>query len=229
MKPQIHRIIKLTETQLILKLHTSALMYSIYADTTLLFIFSKGKESPYGTYEATFYQYNFMHLAGIKSQTMSAQKFYEACLNGTIKIEDCSPTHSLNNMYEKISVINNLLDFKHSKCYRIGEKNLITKDNDFELATGNSSGVIGYDHRISQKGSKKLNRNINAMPTTLLATPITRLVSNPEKIIFILQKPIQEKRYQKILYEIKKGLLRENYSLLPRNIQNSICCYNSEF
>lgn len=91
MKPQIHRIIKLTETQLILKLHTAALMYSIY----------------------------------------------EACLNGTIKIEDCSPTHSLNNMYEKISVINNLLDFKHSKCYRIGEKNLITKDNDFELATGN--------------------------------------------------------------------------------------------
>ncbi|MDY3773819.1 MAG: PBECR4 domain-containing protein [Eubacterium sp.] len=183
MKPQIHRIIKLTETQLILKLHTAALMYSIY----------------------------------------------EACLNGTIKIEDCSPTHSLNNMYEKISVINNLLDFKHSKCYRIGEKNLITKDNDFELATGNSSGVIGYDHRISQKGSKKLNRNINAMPTTLLATPITQLVSNPEKIMFILQKPIQEKRYQKILYEIKKGLLRENYSLLPRNIQNSICCYNSEF
>ena len=183
MKPQIHRIIKLTETQLILKLHTAALMYSIY----------------------------------------------EACLNGTIKIEDCSPTHSLNNMYEKISVINNLLDFKHSKCYRIGEKNLITKDNDFELATGNSSGVIGYDHRISQKSSKKLNRNINAMPTTLLATPITQLVSNPEKIIFILQKPIQEKRYQKILYEIKKGLLRENYSLLPRNIQNSICCYNSEF
>ena len=147
MKPQIHRIIKLTETQLILKLHTAALMYSIYADTTLLFIFSKGKESPYGTYEATFYQYNFMHLAGIKSQTMSAQKFYEACLSGTIKKEDCSPTHSLNNMYEKISVINNLLDFKHSKCYRIGEKNLITKDNDFELATGNSSGVIGYDHK----------------------------------------------------------------------------------
>ena len=92
-----------------------------------------------------------------------------------------------------------------------------------------TSGVIGYDHRISQKGSKKLNRNINAMPTTLLATPITQLVSNPEKIMFILQKPIQEKRYQKILYEIKKGLLRENYSLLPRNIQNSICCYNSEF
>ena len=43
MKPQIHRIIKLTEAQLVLKLHTAALMYSNYVDTTLLFIFSKGK------------------------------------------------------------------------------------------------------------------------------------------------------------------------------------------
>ena len=68
MKPQIHRIIKLTEAQLVLKLHTAALMYSNYDDTTLLFIFSKGKESPYGVYEVSFYQYNFMHLAGIKKQ-----------------------------------------------------------------------------------------------------------------------------------------------------------------
>ena len=45
MKPQIHRIIKLTEAQLVLKLHTAALMYSNYVDTTLLFIFSKGKET----------------------------------------------------------------------------------------------------------------------------------------------------------------------------------------
>ena len=56
MKPQIHRIIKLTEAQLVLKLHTAALMYSNYVDTTLLFIFSKGKESPYGVYEVSFYQ-----------------------------------------------------------------------------------------------------------------------------------------------------------------------------
>lgn len=45
MKPQIHRIIKLTEAQLVLKLHTAALMYSNYVDTTLLFIFSKGKKT----------------------------------------------------------------------------------------------------------------------------------------------------------------------------------------
>ena len=47
------------------------------------------------------------------------------------------------------------------------------------------------------------------MPTTLLTTPITQLVSNPEKIMFILQKTIEEKMYQKILYEIKNDLLKE--------------------
>ena len=66
------------------------------------------------------------------------------------------------------------------------------------------------------------------MPTTLLTTPITQLVSNPEKIMFILQKTIEEKMYQKILYEIKNDLLKEIYTLLPQNIQDIICCYNSE-
>ena len=66
------------------------------------------------------------------------------------------------------------------------------------------------------------------MPTTLLTTPITQLVSNPEKIMFILQKTIEEKMYQKILYKIKNDLLKEKYTLLPQNIQDIICCYNSE-
>ena len=62
------------------------------------------------------------------------------------------------------------------------------------------------------------------MPTTLLTTPITQLVSNLEKIMSILQKTIEEK----ILYEIKNDLLKEKYTLLPQNIQDIICCYNSE-
>ena len=49
------------------------------------------------------------------------------------------------------------------------------------------------------------------MPTTLLTTPITQLVSNLEKIMFILQKTIEEKIY-----------------VTPQNIQDIICCYNSE-
>lgn len=32
-----------------------------------------------------------MHLAGIKSQTLSAVEFYEACVNKSIKREECNP------------------------------------------------------------------------------------------------------------------------------------------
>ena len=46
--------------------------------------------------------------------------------------------------------------------------------------------------------------------------------------MFILKKTIEEKMYQKILYEIKNDLLKEKYTLLPQKIQDIICCYNSE-
>ena len=41
------------------------------------------------------------------------------------------------------------------------------------------------------------------MPTTLLTTPITQLVSNPEKIMFILQKTIEEKCIKKYSMKLK--------------------------
>lgn len=44
-----------------------------------------------------------------------------------------------------------ILDLRNSKCYKIGEKDLVTRDNDFEMATGNSTGVIGYDSRIRKR------------------------------------------------------------------------------
>ena len=37
-----------------------------------------------------------------------------------------------------------MLDLQNSKCYKIGAKDLVTRDNDFEMATGNASGVVGY-------------------------------------------------------------------------------------
>ena len=163
-----------------------------------------------------------MHLVGIKSETLYAEEFYGACLMGTVAGKDCSPTHSVTNMYEKVSVVNELLDFKHSKCYRIGEKDLITKDNDFEMATGNSAGVVGYDHRISQKGTKLVDKTKYAMPTTLITTPITQLVSQPEKITFILQKDINEDTYSKVFFEIKQNLIQEEYSSFSEEIQKLI-------
>lgn len=113
-------------------------------------------------------------------------------------------------IYSKVSVLNQLLDLKNSKCYKIGEKDLVTKNNDFEMAIGNSSGVVGYDHRISLKGTNIVDKTKLPMPTTLITTPITQLVSKPEKIIFILQRNLDEEKYGKIFFEIKKTYCRKN-------------------
>ena len=76
-----------------------------------------------------------MHLAGIKSDKLSANEFYEACVGGTITREDCNPRKDANTMYSKVAIMEQMLDLGNSKCYKIGEKNLITRDNDFEMAT----------------------------------------------------------------------------------------------
>ena len=116
-------------------------LYSEYADTTLLFIFREKKSDAYDYYEVRFGKNNFMHLAGIKSETLSANEFYEACVGGTITREDCNPRRDANTMYSKVAIMKQMLDLRNSKCYKIGEKNLVTRDNDFEMATGNTNDL----------------------------------------------------------------------------------------
>ena len=64
----------LSPKELLSILHKSAVLYSEYADTTLLFIFREKRDSAYDYYEVRFGKNNFMHLAGIRSETVSATK-----------------------------------------------------------------------------------------------------------------------------------------------------------
>lgn len=97
---------------------------------------------------------------------------------------------------------------EEGKCYKIGEKDLVTRDNDFEMATGNSTGVIGYDSRIKKKGTNQVDRTKAPVPTTLLNSAITNYCSDPQKIMFILQKTDADDTYNKLFYEIKKDLFQ---------------------
>lgn len=198
----------MSSDELLAKLRRSAVLYSEYADTTLLFIFRANKTDKYEYYEVRFGRDNFMHLAGIKSTTMSANEFYEACVNGTVIRKDCTPRRNANTMYSKVAIMEQMLDLRSSKCYKIGEKDLITRDNDFEMATGNFNGVIGYDSRITKKGTKELDKTKAAIPTTLLNKSIGDYCTKPEKIMFILQKIDKNSTYNNLFYEIKKGLFQ---------------------
>ncbi len=206
MKYRVQNARKLTPDKLLSILCKSAKLYSEYADSTILFIFRGKKSDTYDYYNVRFGKNNFMHLAGIKSKILSANDFYEACLEGTITKDACNPRRDANTMYSKVAIMEQMLDLRNSKCYKIGEKNLVTRDNDFEMATGNSNGVMGYDSRVKIKGTDKVDKTKSPVPTTLLNNSITDYCSRPQKIMFILQKSDGENTYNKLFYEIKKVL-----------------------
>lgn len=208
MKYRVQNTRILTPEELVTILCKSARLYSEYADTTLLFIFREKKSDTYDYYEVRFGKNNFMHLAGIKSEILSANEFFEACIEGSITREDCNPRRDANTMYSKVAIMEQMLDLRNSKCYKIGEKNLVTRDNDFEMATGNSNGIMGYDSRIRIMGTDKVDRTKSPIPTTLLNNPITDYCLKPQKIMFILQKSDGESTYNELFYEIKKDLFQ---------------------
>ena len=201
-------------------LGNAASLYSKYADQQLLFIFRQSKSDTYEYYEVYFGKRNFMHLAGVKSKTLNAIAFYEACLNRTVTIQDCTPCHDMSNMLAKVSILASLLDFENSKLYKIGKKDLVTRDNDFEMATGNMNGIIGYDSRVTEKGSNRLAKDSLPIPTTVLTNSITSYCTHPEKIMFILQKDMNEELYKRVSYEIKRELLVQEYEKFPTEIKN---------
>lgn len=222
MKYKLQNTRTLTPTELLKILCKSAALYSEYADTTLLFIFREKKVDAYDYYEVRYGKNNFMHLAGIKSETLSAVEFYEACEKRIIKREDCNPRRDSNTMYAKVAVMEQMLDLRNSKCYKIGAKNLVTRDNDFEMATGNANGVVGYDSRIKKKGTQIVDESKAPIPTTLLNNPITDYCTRPQKIMFILQKYDGERTYNKLFYEIKKELFQTEKEFFSDELKNLI-------
>ena len=222
MKCKIQNTRMLTPAELLTVLCKSAALYSEYADTTLLFIFKKKKADAYDYYEIRYGKNNFMHLAGIKSETLSAVEFYEACEKRIIKREDCNPRRDSNTMYAKVAVMEQMLDLRNSKCYKIGAKDIVTRDNDFEMATGNASGVVGYDSRIKKKGTQIVDESKASIPTTLLNNPITDYCTRPQKIMFILQKYDGESTYNKLFYEIKKELFQTEKEYFSDELKNLI-------
>ena len=73
---------------------------------------------------------------------------------------------------------------------------------------GCRTGVIGYDSRIKKKGTNQVDRTKASVPTTLLNSAITNYCSDPQKIMFVLQKTDADDTYNKLFYGIKKDLFQ---------------------
>ena len=206
---------KISDEELIEYLHKGAKAYALYADTSLLFICQKSKESEYIFYEMKFWRRNFMHLTGIRSKTLNAEEFFDACLTNpaNITIEDCTPIHDVILRSAKVSILYKMFDFKNSKLYKIGDVSTMSLYNTFDIATGNSEGLIGY----SQPNPKSL-----PMPITLINAPISDYCKESYKIMFVLQKQIMRNKYRNCIYEIKKGLLSKEQGLFSPELRGLI-------
>ena len=139
-----------------------------------------------------------MHLVGIKSKTLTASGFYRRCFDGTITFDDCAPSHDPSNRNAHIFSLPKMMNFSECRIYNIAEKNTSTIQNDFQIACGNQTGIIGFDYR----GSLKCD-NI-AIPTTLLNRPLGDYCSEPKRILFVYK--LSGCNTISTIYEIKEGL-----------------------
>ena len=188
-----------TEEKILSALRTNAELYARYAGTYLTFIHARSRSAPPQSSPVYFGCEQFMHLVGIRSETGSAAEFYERCLNGAVKPEDCTPTHSVANRNQKIAILPLLFDFSRAKIYQFGDKDLSTKYNDFTIATGNRNGTIGYDNRDPHIGCP--------IPVTLLTSSLQTYCSEVHKLLAVVQQAQPTSREKTVIYERKDGVL----------------------
>lgn len=195
----------ITEKEIINQLVFDAHLYSHYSGTYLTFVHSRSKSASFERTVLFFGPEHFMHLVGVNSFTCSAIEFYKKCLDGSVVIGDCTPTHSAKNREEKIALFPQLFDYSKSKFYKFGNRDLSAYWDDFSCATGNDAGVVGFDQR---------NERISAqIPVTIIKQPIYKYCSETHKIYAVIQIPKIPKGKETVLYEIKAGFYESFCSL----------------
>lgn len=201
-----------SDSELLKALHLSAQKYGQYAGKKLLYIFrSSRKEALYEDYEVYFGKENFMHLAGFRKGKISAAEFFEKCLKDEIELSEVFFKENRKSSSAKLDVLPILLDYRHVKIYKMGDANLITEKNKFEIGLGNREGIMGFDHRVAAPALP--------VPTTAMKRSILDYVSKPKNVVAILMKENNEKYYNYVVGSVSSGIKREE---LPLYIANKI-------
>ena len=209
---------RLTDEELVNEIHLSVAEYANLIGKSYLII-GKNKKSTYNWFECDFEKKNFMHLLGIKSRTLSADEFFDKCMdynkgvgNG-ITIKDCTPSrnHSRKTINEKCSCSKDLFRICNAKYMKIGLKDKISQFVDFTYAYG-SDAIIGFQRE----------KSIASFPITLIPNKIDNFSVEKYRIVFVLDKAKNDILYENILMEIKKNLFRECFSELPDALKSRI-------
>ena len=153
----------------------------------ILFIYLKNNNIQY--YEVTFLEEHFKHLTGVHSELNFYQFFYKA-KNNRLKINDFDYKNNttilkIDNLIKSMSLSSYakmIGEFRHNRVYLSLEK-----------IAGNNNLIIGFDE----------GKTIN-YPKTLLRGDIRDYVKEkPCRVIGILRKNTNEKKYKEINYIAK--------------------------
>lgn len=204
----------LSDEKLIDEIYSAAKEYSKLIGNSYLII-GKNRKTNYFWFQCYFQKKHFMHLLGIDSKTLSAEKFYEKCelhnKNNVagISISDCQPSrnHSRRNINEKTSCCAQILRLEDAKYMKVGFKSKISQHVDFSFGYGN----------IATLGFKK--RGETSFPITLIPKSIDEFVTEKHKIVVVLRKSYSDSKYNEVFAEAKPGLFLELYSEFPDELK----------
>ena len=204
---------KLSDKALLEAIYKSASEYSKLVGNSYLII-GKNRNSDYFWFQCRFEKKHFMHLLGINSKTLSANEFYDRCemynnISGEgLKISDCQPSrnHNRKTINEKSSCCADMLRIQDAQYMKVGVKDKISQHVDFSYGYGNNA-ILGF---------KKCGEE--SFPITLIPRNIDEFMSQKYKIVFVLRKRSTEEKYEDVLVERKKGLLREVFAEFPEEL-----------
>lgn len=164
------------------------------------------KDNQIESCEVGFRDYNFLHLTGIKT-SLSAQQFYNACINGKLSVNDISIS-SDGKTQQKLAVLPYLSELLYNRCM-IGDfiNSGISIRADYFV--GDTKAIISVGFRS--------NSSVD-FPVSLYNDDIRKL-SNPTcQVLAIYSKRYNETNYTDITYCIKDF----DKSILPSNILDRI-------
>ena len=211
---------RLSDSELLKEIHKAAVQYQSLLGHTFLIV-GKNRKSEYFWFQCRFEKKNFMHLLGISSGSLRADKFYERALEGNhcgqanLSVQDCTPSrnHNRTTVNEKSSCCADLFRLEDAAYMKVGSKDKISQYVDFSYAYGRDE-IIGFER---YKGSDE------CFPITVIPRNIEEFSTRWYKVIFVFRKPAGADRYERIPFaEMKKGLCNELIGGFPTDLRNLI-------
>lgn len=139
-----------------------------------------------------FRDYHFLHLTGIKTE-LSAQRFYEKCLNTKLAIEEIEMDHQ-GKVQQKLSVLPFLHELLYHNCM-IGTfiNSGISIKSDYFV--GNTKAVLSVGFRSGKRVD---------FPVSLYKEDVRKLTNPTNKVYAIFVKDYDQQKYTRCTY-LSKG------------------------